>query len=614
MSRFHATPEQQRVISAPYTEKLLVLAGAGTGKTETLVRRTEHLIDCEGLEHGSVLILSFSRAAVRELKSRLVRTETDARFVCARTFDSFATRILMNSEVPDPAPLNYLARIRRVTALFESGQATELLTDYRHLIVDEAQDLVGERQLLVRALLAWITSHDGGFSLFSDPAQGIYDWQENDSKSPVFSRELVPWLRSRFSGQLLEEIFDKDFRFETDDAQVALWARKELLAKDPDFRRILDGLLNNVRDLPCFTLRERSPALKRTSEKVALVTRTNAAALLLSRELSTTGVPHYVQRDLADRSLAAWLAVVFRGLESPHISKADFLSRCREAESDGPDDPEWAWLLLRRRVDRGPGNSLSLTRVNASLTVGDFPDELTEAPDGRVVISTIHRAKGLQFPAVMLAFPSDDGFYYQQGLNVAEEARVLYVALTRASRDLERLDDPQGHLNQENGRWRELHWGRGGNFPVVVGFEVTPDDTDPTIPFGANSQAPDRVAATQRYIQMHVKPGDVVVARRLSRPSAGTDCYRYEIWHAHTPVAITSEEAARNFRNTLWPPKAYGNFKLHWPDEMTGLYVEGIETVVGSNATSMKHQLGVSGMWLRVRISGLAQWRYGKAS
>jgi superfamily I DNA/RNA helicase len=91
---FTPTKDQITVIDALPIEKVLVLAGAGTGKTETLVRKVERMIDQSDIASGNVLVLTFSRAAVRELKKRMAQRETDARFVRARTFDSFATRLL----------------------------------------------------------------------------------------------------------------------------------------------------------------------------------------------------------------------------------------------------------------------------------------------------------------------------------------------------------------------------------------------------------------------------------------------------------------------------------------------------------------------------------------
>src|SRR3712207_4359282 len=84
------TPEQAAVINAP-DERLIVLAGPGTGKTFTLVARVSRL----AATGSSPVVLSFTRAVVREMHHRLRDESVEApRYVRPVTFDSFATRLL----------------------------------------------------------------------------------------------------------------------------------------------------------------------------------------------------------------------------------------------------------------------------------------------------------------------------------------------------------------------------------------------------------------------------------------------------------------------------------------------------------------------------------------
>ena len=82
---------------------------------DTYIRgRLTRLVESEGLSAGDdVLVLSFSRAAVAELRRRITGLAGEARYVGATTFDSFATRILAEAE---PAGLlsrmDYDSRIR----------------------------------------------------------------------------------------------------------------------------------------------------------------------------------------------------------------------------------------------------------------------------------------------------------------------------------------------------------------------------------------------------------------------------------------------------------------------------------------------------------------------
>ncbi len=63
-------PSQQRVISSP-ADKLLVLAGPGTGKTEVLTHRVIHLIANHGALPQEILAVTFSRKATKEMQKRV---------------------------------------------------------------------------------------------------------------------------------------------------------------------------------------------------------------------------------------------------------------------------------------------------------------------------------------------------------------------------------------------------------------------------------------------------------------------------------------------------------------------------------------------------------------
>ena len=72
-------PEQRRAVehgvkagSADRARPLLVIAGAGTGKTKTLAHRVAHLI-VNGISPHRILLLTFSRRAAVEMTRRVER-------------------------------------------------------------------------------------------------------------------------------------------------------------------------------------------------------------------------------------------------------------------------------------------------------------------------------------------------------------------------------------------------------------------------------------------------------------------------------------------------------------------------------------------------------------
>ena len=63
--------DQSAVVEAPSSSRVVVTAGPGTGKTRTLLARTQWLSDRDEIEPATeLLVLSFSRAAVETVAQR----------------------------------------------------------------------------------------------------------------------------------------------------------------------------------------------------------------------------------------------------------------------------------------------------------------------------------------------------------------------------------------------------------------------------------------------------------------------------------------------------------------------------------------------------------------
>lgn len=87
-------PEQEKAVL--HNEgPLLILAGAGSGKTTVLVSRTGRLIDDQVVKPSQILVMTFTNKAARELKHRVANKLGDrAKKIWAGTFHSFGLQVL----------------------------------------------------------------------------------------------------------------------------------------------------------------------------------------------------------------------------------------------------------------------------------------------------------------------------------------------------------------------------------------------------------------------------------------------------------------------------------------------------------------------------------------
>lgn len=87
--------EQQKNAVLHTEGPLMILAGAGSGKTRTLVTKISYLIEQKGISPFKVLALTFSNKAAREMRDRIAtQVSSDAGALSVTTFHAFCARIL----------------------------------------------------------------------------------------------------------------------------------------------------------------------------------------------------------------------------------------------------------------------------------------------------------------------------------------------------------------------------------------------------------------------------------------------------------------------------------------------------------------------------------------
>lgn len=585
--------EQQAVVRAAVGARLLVTAGPGTGKTHVLINRIASLVQAADLAPGSeILLLTFSRAAVGEIRRRVREVGGRVAWVRAYTFDSFVTGLLSELD-PEGAWVRegYDGRIRAAVRLILRNGAAERLREYRHVFVDELQDVVGPRADLVLAILR---RSDCGWTLFGDPAQGIYNFQLEGDARREGAAFLYKDLRKEFASSLREHRFTENFRASSDAAQVGLWAGSELNDVVPDYASIHARLQTTMMRLPAAPAPGAFSAL---SGQIGILCPWNGQALLVSRGLWERGIDHRMRRSSTDRIVPAWVGRLLGGVRATSLGRRAFETLWADLELTDAPPVDQAWSELHA-LDPGPlAAAVDIERVVRRIQARFLPDEFEDRTAPRVTVSTIHRSKGLEYDHVFVV-PIPERTLEPDEL--AEEARLLYVALSRARRHLNIWPAPDtSGMRSVSVDWRgDERWIRNGYRRWHLrGLEVQPDDTDREVPFPGSNSAISAVGV-QAYLADSVRPGDAVELELVD--SSGL----YTVVHGESQIAAMGDSFHTALKGQLYGPRK------NWPERISGLFVESVDSVAGDVGAARQAGLPGPGVWLRARVHGLGDLHF----
>jgi DNA helicase-2/ATP-dependent DNA helicase PcrA len=127
--------EQQRRAATQHGGPLLVLAGAGTGKTRTLVSRAAWLHGSQGVPASRILLLTFTRRAASDMLARAAAWfDGSSGRICGGTFHAIAHKIIRQHAESFSLPPQF--------TILDQGDATDLLDVLRP---DHGLDGTGQR-------------------------------------------------------------------------------------------------------------------------------------------------------------------------------------------------------------------------------------------------------------------------------------------------------------------------------------------------------------------------------------------------------------------------------------------------------------------------------------
>ena len=211
---------QQKAVTYS-SDSLIVLAGAGSGKTRVLIHRIIWLMQEQGLQPHNIMAVTFTNKAAKELKSRIeymLKDHTSSMFV--GTFHSLAHRLLrihwQESKLPEnfqvidsEDQLRLIKRIIKEMSIDDTRWPPKQVQGFINQCKDQglrSQDTAGRDDYFFRNLHNIYVNYEqsctrGGIVDFGELLLRAYElWRDNP--------ELLKHYQRRFSHVLVDEFQD----------------------------------------------------------------------------------------------------------------------------------------------------------------------------------------------------------------------------------------------------------------------------------------------------------------------------------------------------------------------------------------------------------------------
>ncbi len=423
-----ADPSQTAVIERPASARQIVTAGPGSGKTHTATERVIHLVK-QGVPPAGIRLITFTRVAAGEVGRRISHALAEHTYsggVICGTIDSLAWNLVTTLGNAPSGGHERIIQVARKSIAGGEQAMLDLLAGISHLVIDEAQDIVGERHMFCRALIDALPT-SVGVTVLGDGAQAIYgSWAGDKGGGGSLHAEL-----KRGNGWE-DRSLTANHRTKSDGLRRFFAQARALLDVDGDPRSIYLEIREMLEDVatdpsvsltgPVFPWRDDSLILFRGRAA------TEAASVRLTRAARAHRLKLAGQTTVCDPLVGAICAGLGAGA-------AIRLEHVRRRLADLHPAP---FGLIEEDVlsdlqSLGSGPTARVQDIAEAVEREPMRHTRDHVGTAGPLLGSIHGAKGREASNVLLMLPpvptGDD-------VDWREEARVLFVGATRASAHL----------------------------------------------------------------------------------------------------------------------------------------------------------------------------------
>ncbi|WP_353672203.1 UvrD-helicase domain-containing protein [Synechocystis sp. LKSZ1] len=575
--------EQLLVCQFPYNKNLLVNAGPGAGKTHVLMMRCADLIYRQGIQPREILVLAFNRAVVYEIKKRISRLFTELGYgsyvqrLQVYTFHSFALKNLDSDLKSLEDSLHEFALKMAENSDFREQVASQ----YRAILVDEFQDMNEDFYSVINSLYK---ASGAGVMVIGDDDQDILLWNRlknqqlwlaDFGQARLHAHQYFDDFQTNFNAEYLNLTFNyrsaisivERSQSYTNKITNRLQRRLKSDVKLSAFRNDTGSVYSIISNLEEIVKALLDDENSKHQKSIAVLCRTNAQASEIYENFRENGFQSLkIQRsdDLKlsqIREIAEWLDICENYQQNNgeiSLSNQLYLQLIKQYNqynlADHVKGKAQIEELWNATLIENSNNSILSQHIEfiKDLKTSDFERVVNQVSSSNynITISTINKVKGLEFDVVFVTssqarFPLTNN--PNSGIKLrdfaAEEARLYYVALTRAKNTL------YFSWGDREKSWKDLNQYTSVNQNRVF-LEGIPDEVFISWPgfsieyrFGSNL----RVQDLQNYIKSQVKVNDLV------RVNQRTICHGKD----NTRIAILSKDFSGNSNSKLRVSNVY---------------------------------------------------------
>jgi ATP-dependent DNA helicase RecQ len=534
----------QREIVLAENPALLVIAGPGSGKTRTIVRRIAHLVKVKRVEPERILVLAYNRNAVRELRFRLQDIiGSAASGLRVYTFHGLALALLGWAQGSERLSKDeeFQQLLKEACDLIELGEESddgdtqarriELLGNLEYIFVDEYQDVAEDEYRLIKQIAGLGDSGDESRSVqinlcaIGDDDQNLYQFR---GTSPKYIQQFEEEYRARRF--LLTENY-RSTEAIIGAANNLIRNNKSRCKQKPEEQVRIDSAREGSGGLPvtAFTFGDTSSQAGWIVQKIldwrsqgipandiaVLAYQWDSLSpirLLLERQ----GIPSYVLKGggiKLVRNRVTCQLIDELNAQSPVFSPTEpvkdwFVSQFT-LWNRSLEEPTVKTLLKIAGdldVERGCGSENRGLQVSAGeivIALLEFNKSEVFLEENAVLVTSCHGAKGLEFRKVILLTDNFSATYNE----IESERRLFYVSMTRAKDELVLCSTQPSQFVQETGvSSKNIRWA-GGQLPQWMVY-LDLDSSDVHIGYWATvNQQSQRIIETIREgdpLQMRV--------------------------------------------------------------------------------------------------------------